>query len=335
MLTKYRRKGTGVRVALVGLGDIGLGAHLPALLRHPDVEPAVLADVSPRRRRLAAEGSAVPVVETLDEVLADDSVPAVVLATPPWVTPTLAVQALRAGRYVLAEKPVATSTAAASAYDVLGPDELCRIQVGLTYRHDPAIGRLRGWLDEGVLGTPLLVRAHVYDERRDPADPAHTRRIRSTLEHGPPVVHEGAHVFDWLAYLLGGDPTKLDDAWAVRTDADLPAPNLIGARLTYPNGTVTLVEFGWLTDALPRGQISVLGPRGHAVLDGRTFRLELSTVDHTETFEPVGDRTARCFDRQVQRFVELVGGQRSRPEPGLADGLAALTVSEQVARAAT
>jgi myo-inositol 2-dehydrogenase / D-chiro-inositol 1-dehydrogenase len=321
-----------MRVALVGLGEIGLGAHLPALRRHPEVELAALADPSAQRRLLAAT-EAVPVVDGLAEVLADESIPAVVLATPPWVTPSLAVQALHAGRYVLIEKPVASSTAAAGAYDALGADELARIQVGLTYRHDPAIQRLRAWLDDGLLGEPLLVRAHIYDERRDPADPAHTERIRSTLEHGPPVVHEGAHVFDWLSYLLGGEPAKLDDAWALRTDPDLPGNNLIGARLRYPRGAIALVEFGWFTDALPSGQISVLGPRGHALLDGRTFRLELSTVDGTRTVEPVGERTARCFDLQTQRFVELVNGGRIRPEPDLADGLAALAVAEQIATA--
>jgi len=321
-----------MRVALVGLGDIGLGAHLPALLRHPEVDVAVLADPSEPRRRLAAEHVPVRTVAGLDEVLDDPSVTAVVLATPPWVTPDLAVRALRAGRFVLAEKPVATSTTAAAAYDVLTAGERSRLQVGLTYRHDPAIERLREWLDRGVLGAPLLVRAHVYDERRDPANPEHTARIRATLEHGPPVVHEGAHVFDWLACLLGGDPELLD-AWSLRTDPDFASPNLIGARLTYPKGTVALVEFGWLADALPDTRLSVLGPRGHAVLDSR-FRLTLSTVDGTEVVEFAGDRTERCFDRQVSRFADLVGGRRELPEPDLADGRAALAISERIAATA-
>lgn len=322
-----------VRVALVGLGEIGIGAHLPALLRNPAVEVAALADPSPRRRRLAADAmrESVVTVADLDEV--PDDVPAVVLATPPWVTPCLAVGALQAGRHVLAEKPIATSTASAAAYDVLTEAQRRRLQVGLTYRHDPAIEQLHGWLRRGTFGAPLLVRAHIYDERHDPANPAHRRRIEATLAHGSPVVHEGAHVFDWLAFLLGGPPTQLDDAWALRTDPGFANPNLTGARLTYP-GATALVEFGWLTDALPRCEISVLGPRGHAVLDGFTFRLELSTVDEQRTVEFPGDRTARCFDRQVARFVDLVTGRTDRPEPHLADGLAALATSEQVASAA-
>lgn len=321
-----------VRVALVGLGEIGVGAHLPALLRDREVDLAVVADVSAPRRELAVKRVPRPVeaVAGLDEVLADTSVPAVVLATPPWVTAELAVRALRAGRYVLAEKPVATSTEAAAVYDTLTTDERRRLQVGLTYRHDPALAELRGWLADGRLGTPLLVRAHIYDERRDPADPEHLARIVATLEHGSPVMHEGSHVFDWLAFLLGGGPVGIDDAWALRTDPGYPSPNLTGARLRYPGAALAMVEFGWLTDALPRCEISVLGPRGHAVLDGFSFRLELSTVAGREVVDFPDDRTTRCFDRQVRRFVELVTGRRVIPEPDLADGLAALALCEQV-----
>lgn len=326
-----------VRVALVGLGEIGVGAHLPALLAHPEVDLVALADPDPVRRQHVATLTRVPTVAGLDEVLAADpamDTAAMVLATPPWVTPDLTVRALRAGRHVLAEKPVATSTEAAAAYDVLTDDERGRLQVGLTYRHDPALEQLRDWLADGVLGHPLLVRAHIYDERRDPADPAHERRLRDTLRHGTPVAHEGAHVLDWLSYLLGGPPAGVADAWALRTDDTFAAPNLTGARLSYPDGSVALVEFGWLTDALPRCEISVLGPAGHVLLDGFTFRLTLSTSDGAKVVDLPGDRTTRSFERQLTRFVELIAGRRERPSPDLADGIAALALGERIAHAA-
>lgn len=322
-----------MRTALVGLGDIGRTAHLPALRRHPQVELAALVDVDASRLADAAPAG-VRAITDIDEVLADDTVDAVVLATPPWVTTGLAIRAVRAGKYVLAEKPVATSVEVAAAYDALDGDETARLQVGLTYRHDPAIETLGGWLRDGRLGRPLLVRAHIYDERRDPSDEEHTERLRNTLAHGTPVVHEGAHVFDWLAVLLGAGTPTVDDAWALRTDADLPAANLVGARLTYQDSTVALVEFGWLTDALPRSEVTFLGPRGHAVLHGSTFDLELTTSDGHERVEFDGDRTTRCFDRQLTRFVELAAGERAHPEPGLAAGRAALETSERVATAA-
>ncbi|MGC7100251.1 Gfo/Idh/MocA family protein [Amycolatopsis lurida] len=318
-------------VALVGLGEIGLGAHLPALLRHKGVRLAAVVDPDPARRALAAEHTSAPAFETLADVLSDPVLDAVVLATPPWVTPGLVGRVAATGRFVLAEKPIAVSSAAAAPLAKLPAGQRKRVQVGLTYRHDPALAVLREWIDDGRLGNGLLVRAHIYDERRDPALPEHSRRIEATLAHGMPVVHEGAHVFDWFATLFGGPPERLEDSWAVSTRPDLPAANLCGARLTYPGGVTVLAEFGWLTDAQPRCEISVIGDRGHAELDGLTFDLRLTTSAGVERVVFDDDRTTRCFDLQLARFTELITGARAVPSPGLADGLAALEISERVA----
>ncbi|WP_405057544.1 Gfo/Idh/MocA family oxidoreductase [Kribbella sp. NBC_01505] len=311
-----------MRVALAGLGDIGVSAHLPALLRHPGIELVQLVDPDPGRRAELA-GLGIPLNAELDATACDG----VVLATPPWVTPQLTVDCARAGLFVLAEKPVATSMAAAKVYDQL--DERWRVQVGLTYRHDPAIGQLAAWIADGTLGETVLVRAHIYDEPFRPGDAEHTARITATLEHGPPPVHEGAHVFDWLTHLLGGEWTSIDDQWAMQTRKDLPTPNLGGARLTYPGGHQALVEFGWFTGALPRCELSVLGDRGLAVLDGFTFDLTLTTAEGERVVRFPGDRATRCFDRQLDRFVALYNGATA--DPSLDDGLAALRTAQLVA----
>lgn len=321
-----------MRTAIVGLGDIGLGAHVPALRRHPDIELVLGVDQSAERREvLAAEG--VPTAAEFSAVLAAE-VDGVVLATPPWVTPALAIEAARVGLFVLAEKPVAVSVEAAAGYDELTAEQRRRIQVGLTYRHDPAIQQLGAWIADGVLGGPVVARAHIYDEQLRPDDLEHTERITATLGHGSPVVHEGAHVFDWLSHLLGGQPSRVDDRWAVTTRPALPAANLIGACLTYPQGHVALVEFGWFTSALPRCELSILGDRGLAVLDLTTFELTLNTGGQDVSLTFSGDRTARCFDQQVQRFVDLIDGGLEAGEPSLDDGIHALRTAQLIAEAA-
>ncbi|GIL25046.1 Gfo/Idh/MocA family protein [Actinocatenispora comari] len=316
-----------IRLALAGLGDIATHAHLPALLRSERVEVAALVDPLPER--LAAAARLVPEAAThasLTPVLADPSLVAVVVATPPWVTTGLVRDALAAGKYVLAEKPLGTSVAEVEQLTT-APHE--RLQVGLTYRHDPALERLRDWITGGLLGSPLLIRAHIYDEPRA-ADGRYARRMLGTLEHGAPVVHEGAHLFDWLAYLLGGGPSEVADAWALATEPGLGAPNLGGARLRWPDGTTALTEFGWWTDALPRCEVSVLGADGYAVLDGFTFDLQLRTRDETRVARFPGDRTTRSFDRQLDAFADLVTGRRDTAVPGLDEGLAGLALSERI-----
>lgn len=321
-------------IALVGLGAIGRTAHLPAILRSSGVRlRAVVEPVAAQVRRAAAAlPPDIAVLADFAAALEHPDIVGVVLATPPWVTPDLVIAAARSGRFVLAEKPVATSVAATGAYSVLTPGERARIQVGLTYRHDPAMIALHDLLAAGELGDPLLVRAHIYDEPRT-SDRAHTTLIERTLTHGSPVVHEGAHVFDWLRYLLGHDPV-LHDAWSLRTRPELAAPNLVGARLRYGPAEV-LVEFGWLADALPCTELSVLGDRGLAVLDGTTFTLTVSTGAGRRTVSSARGRVARCFDLQLARFAALLTGTAALPEPNLDDGIRALAVSEQVASRAT
>ncbi|NYI71076.1 putative dehydrogenase [Naumannella cuiyingiana] len=325
-----------VGIALVGLGQIARAAHLPAVARNPAVElvavvepePTVSAAVAAEQSAARPDGRPVEAYRSLDEALARDDVAGVVLATPPWVTPALVVAAARSGRFVLAEKPVATSVAEAAAYDELTPSEVRRVQIGLTYRHDPAMQRLREVITSGLLGDRLLVRAHIYDEERT-RDRAHTALIERTLRHGSPAVHEGSHVFDWLSYLLDADPI-LHDAWSHPTRDGLGAPNLIGGRLDY-GGVPALVEFGWLTDALPATSLTVIGDHGLASLDGATFALTVTTAAGSEQYAPTGDRVARCFDRQLARFVELATGVTDQPQPGLAEGRRALTISHQLA----
>ncbi|GAA2788392.1 Gfo/Idh/MocA family protein [Kribbella solani] len=315
-----------MRVALAGLGDIGLGAHLPALRRHPSVRLVRLVDPDAGRREAAA-AQGIPVGADVDP----GEVDGVVLATPPWVTPELVVRYARAGLFVLAEKPVATSVEAAGVYGQLSAEERGRVQVGLTYRHDPALQQLATWISDGTLGTPVLVRAHIYDEPYDPADVEHADRIIATLAHGTPVVHEGAHLFDWLSHLLGGQPESVDDAWSRMTRPGLPAANLTGARLSYPGGHQALVEFGWLTSALPRCELTFLGDRGLATLDGFTFELRLRTAAEDREIRFPGDRMTRCFDLQVQRFVDLYDGACKAGVPSLDDGIAALRTAQLVA----
>ncbi|SDT27446.1 Gfo/Idh/MocA family protein [Microlunatus soli] len=316
-------------VGLVGLGAIGAGAHLQALLRSKRLRLVAVAEPDPVRRAAVALPDRVARRQTLEELLGEDSIRGVVLATPPWVTPGLVVAAARAGRFVLAEKPIATDPTAAGSYDRLSADEMGRIQVGLTYRHDPAIRRLREMITDGELGGPLLVRAHIYDEVRTD-DAGHADLIERTLAAGPPVIHEGAHVLDWLAYLLDAEPT-VRDAWSLRTRQDLPADNLIGARLGFGEH-LALVEFGWLTDGLPRVELTLTGDRGTAVLDGQTFAISLTTRAGSEPITFAGDRSSRCFDLQLERFADLICGGRA--EPDLAAGRAALRWSAAIATAA-
>jgi len=323
-----------IAVALVGLGEIGLTAHLPALQREPRVSLAALVDVDDRRvERAAALAPGVRATTAVEEVLSDPAIDAVVIATPPWVTAGLARRSLEAGKYVLAEKPPAPSYAEAADLAEL-PEAHRRLQIGLTYRHHPSVVRLRELVRDGVLGRPLLVLASVCDEVSDPeGDPVRFARRLQSLEHYPPVISDGIHACDRLNYLLGAAPAGVQ-GWALRSDERFATANANGAILEYDDGTIARLDVIWLYPVLPPSQFVVTGPRGRAVLDPPTFALGVTLDDGTiEELPAPGDKTEVCFALQLGRFVDhvLAGAP---PVPGIDEALAALGLAQRIAAAA-
>lgn len=322
---------TILRIGLIGLGDIAVRAHLPALERNPRTTLVAVADLD--SARLAAAPRGARATTAAESVLADPDIDAVVIATPPSATAGLVRAALEADKWVLAEKPLGLSVAEVA--DVRKtPGAADRLQIGLAYRHHPAVDRLRELIAAGALGRPLLIQAAICDEPANPEeDPrGYARRLRS-LERIPPVVSDGVHACDRINYLLGEAPVDVT-GWSLRTDPEFATANVNGGVLTYADGSVARLEVVWLVPVLPRSQFVVTGPKGLATLDPPSFGLTVELADGTkEVVEPPGDKTEVCFTLQLERFVDacLAG---TRPVPGLDEAIASLELAERIAHAA-
>lgn len=322
---------TILRIGLIGLGDIAVRAHLPALERNPRTTLVAVADLD--SARLAAAPRGARATTAVESVLADPDIDAVVIATPPSATAGLVRAALEADKWVLAEKPLGLSVAEVA--DVRKtPGAADRLQIGLAYRHHPAVDRLRELIAAGALGRPLLIQAAICDEPANPEeDPrGYARRLRS-LERIPPVVSDGVHACDRINYLLGEAPVDVT-GWSLRTDPEFATANVNGGVLTYADGSVARLEVVWLVPVLPRSQFVVTGPKGLATLDPPSFGLTVELADGTkEVVEPPGDKTEVCFTLQLERFVDacLAG---TRPVPGLDEAIASLELAERIAHAA-
>jgi myo-inositol 2-dehydrogenase/D-chiro-inositol 1-dehydrogenase len=320
-----------LRIGLIGLGEIAVRAHVPALERDPRTTLVAVADLD--AGRLAAAPPGVRATTAVGSVLADPDVDAIVIATPPAATAGLVRAAVEAGKWVLAEKPLGLSSVEVAGVREL-PGAAGRVQIGFAYRHHPAVDRLRELISAGALGRPLLIQAAICDEPATPqTDPrAYARRLRS-LEQLPPVVSDGVHACDRINYLLGEAPVDVT-GWSLRTDRGYPTANVNGGVLSYADGTVARLEVVWLVPVLPWSQFVVTGPNGLATLDPPSFGLTVELADGTtEVLEPPGDKTEVCFALQLERFVDacLAG---TPPVPGLDDAVAGVELAERIAHAA-
>lgn len=319
-----------IRLAVVGCGDIASTRHIPAIHAHPEAQLAALCDSDlEKARRLAAEYD-VPIFTTdYKELLEDKAIDAVVVATPPWVTPKITIEFLRAGKDVLCEKPMALSLEAAGEVRDAERETGKHAQVGFTYRHDPLLATLKGWIRDGRLGAPLVFRMGIFDEIWDPeGNPEHYDRIITTMEHGIPSIHDGAHIADFLNFLTDS-PVEDVQSFGFKSRAEFPASNYDTSIIHFKNGDMAKVEIGWMYPVFPKGEFEVLGPNGIAVFDRHERYVELTTPEGTERIRHEENWWDACFRIQLDRFLSSI--RDGHPfVPGTAEGIYSLGLTKSI-----
>ncbi|GGD98413.1 Gfo/Idh/MocA family protein [Paenibacillus nasutitermitis] len=319
-----------LRIGVIGCGDIAASRHIPAIMACPDVQLAALCDADLMRAQQLAGQYQVPLVtEDYRELLQSESLDAVIICTPPWVTPHLTMESLQAGKHVLCEKPMAVDLVTAKKVQATELATGCKVQVGFTYRHGPLLETLRQWIREGRLGSPLVYRLGIFDEVWDPeGNKEHYDRIYRTMQHGSPSIHDGAHVADFLHFLTDSAVASVD-AYGIRTRPEFPATNYDLSMIHYENGDIARVEIGWFLPHFPNGEFEVVGPKGIAIFDRFAQYVQLKTDKLTETVKLEEDWAASCFRIQLDKFIASI--RMDTPcVPGTAEGIASLALTKQI-----
>ena len=143
-------------IALIGCGY--WGKNLARVLHELDVL-AVICDTDKAADDQAAAFQ-VPRVASVDRVLADDDVSAVVIATPAATHFAIVRAALEAGRDVFVEKPLALELSDAEQLKVLAEQSARILMVGHLLLYHPGFVRLKEIADQGVLGRLQYIYAH-------------------------------------------------------------------------------------------------------------------------------------------------------------------------------
>jgi predicted dehydrogenase len=153
------RKG---EMATIGVAVVGAGYWGPNLVRnvatHPETALRWVCDVAlEKAERLASTYSGTRATSNLDEVLGDPLVDAVAIATPAGTHADLAIAALRAGKHVLIEKPLASSVEDAERMIAIAEEEGRVLMCDHTYCYTPAVQHIARAVQSGELGDLLFV----------------------------------------------------------------------------------------------------------------------------------------------------------------------------------
>lgn len=142
-----------LNIAIIGAGGITLQNHLPGLALCPNVRVHALCDANPATLEAARTQTGAPVAETSwEKVVTRDDVHAVIIATPNFLHPDIAITAARHGKHVLCEKPLALNATDAQRMADEADRAGVRHMTAFTYRFVPAMRYLRYLIDQGSWG---------------------------------------------------------------------------------------------------------------------------------------------------------------------------------------
>ena len=187
-----------IRTALLAYGMSGKVFHAPFLTAHPGFE--LLAVVERTEQRMHLDYPTIRSYSSVAELLTDSNLELVVVNTPSSTHFELASQAMRAGKHVLLEKPVATSVVQLQELLALAKQTGRHLLAYQNRRWDSDFGAVARVLAGGQLGQ--LLEAHMRFDRYKPA--LNTKKFKEEPGPGAGLLYDlGPHLIDQAISLFG------------------------------------------------------------------------------------------------------------------------------------
>jgi predicted dehydrogenase len=188
-----------VQIGVIGCGGFGLFA-LQHFAQVPGVRPVGMAGTHRPAAEAAARRFGIPDIEDVERMLRRDDIDLIYIATPPFLHYEQAMAALKAGKHVICEKPLAmTIEQAQQLVDLAGRNDRLLV-ANLIQRYNPLAKAVREVIDCGALGQPLhgYFENYASDESLPP-----THWFWDPQKSGGIFIEHGVHFFDLLESWLG------------------------------------------------------------------------------------------------------------------------------------
>lgn len=297
-----------IGVAVLGAGRMGR-THIDNLTAIPNVRVVLVADPDPdaaeagRRRGRAPRASTDPVA-----AIHDDDVEAVVIVTPTNTHAALIEEALRAGKAIWTEKPIAAELAETARIAELWRARRVPLQVGFMRRFDPGYVRAKELIANGELGRIEQFRAYSRDTHPPP--------LEFLLSAGGSFLDMAVHDLDLARFLVGEveevhawASVLFDERFSKADDWDTSV-----AMLRFRNGALGVVE---------TARHSAWGYDIRTEVAGAAAKV---VVEEGNAFESFTDRFAVAYRRELEAFFDDLATGRT-PSPGPDDALETLRLA--------
>lgn len=321
------------------LGVVGVGYWGPNLVRNlsglADCTVAEICDLS--AERLAHMKKLYPDVRTSQDpegLFADETIDAVVIATPVRHHFDLARRSLSAGKHTLVEKPIASSSEECRALMELAEERGLTLMVGHTFIYSQVVRKIKEIVDSGEIGEILHVSARRLNLGLLQTD------INVTWDLAP-------HDLSIILYLLGEAPRQVNCQ-----GRSLPGHGvevLTNMSLRFPSGSFATIQSSWIDPAKVR-EITIVGDKKMIVYDDtaplekiRIYDKRVDVPPHYDSFAEFqcsyhyGDMRAPYVKQieplhtECQHFVDCIRSGEP-PLTGGPEGLEVVQILEAASR---
>jgi predicted dehydrogenase len=316
-----------IRFGILGAARIAPDALIKAAHNVPDVEVvAVAARDSKRAREFAAANNIPRVIATYDDLVNDPELDAIYNPLPNSLHCEWTIAALRAGKHVLCEKPLASNAAEAERMAQAANESGKILGEAFHYRYHPLADRVRALISGGTLGRLVHVEGHF-------SVPIPETNIRFDWSlAGGATMDLGCYPLHMIHYFSGLTPR------VISAKAETGPKNIdiaMEVALELADGVTARMSCAMKKDSVIGASFMARGERGdlrviNPIAPQRGHQLTVKT-DAGEKSETVpGDTT---FTHQLRAFVKAVRGEAKFPTDG-AEGIINMRVIDDVYRAA-
>lgn len=340
-----------IKIAVVGVGNIS-ESHIDAYRHNEDAELYAFCDINEKRLQEKGKKYGVTRLYTDCEKMfaALPEIDAVSVCTYNSAHKDVTIAALRAGKDVLCEKPMALNAAEAEEMQRVAKECGRKLMIGFVRRYGNDCAIVRDFIAKGYLGDIYYAKARYVRRDGCPGGWFADKRYSG----GGPLIDLGVHVIDLVRYLMGNAKpvsvygatfaklkecsarSKKNRAYKAASIADGAFENnvedLATALIRFDNGAVLGVETSFaLHTEKDENEISLFGTAGSAKLDP-DFHLYTQLLDYPADVG-LAMETALTFEglfrNEIDAFVRVVRGEETCLSPA-EDGVAMMRILDAV-----
>lgn len=283
--------------AVIGVGTWG-ERHTATYASHPEAELTLVCDVNAARAQaIAQKFGAQGWTTDYREVLAHPATQAVSVVTPDFAHREIAVAAAQAGKHILCEKPLATTEKDCRAILEAAAQAGVKLMVDFHNRFNPPFLKVKGALEKGELGQPLMLYVRLNDTLFVPT------KMLSWAGRSTVGWFLGSHAFDLVRWLCGSEVKRVYavSRSVVLKQRGIDTPDFFQTTLELENGTTAQVENCW-----------VVAESAPAIFD---FKCELVGSQGTMYVDVSHHRMVQKYTLEEATYPDVIAGPEIYGKP--------------------